>query len=98
MFFAKEKLDIRLIPALATPKLGIVTCKGQEQNLDLFASATGGNAVFNLINDSLCPVVEVSNQYRVSWHRQTADIDALHVVKYFSDGQTLCASWPVPPK
>jgi hypothetical protein len=96
-FFAKP-LQVRLIPALTTPKLGIVTCKGQKQNLDLFASATGGNAVFNLINDPLCPVVEVSNQYRVSWHRQTAGIDTFHVVKYFSDGQTLCASWPVPPK
>ncbi|MFN9547114.1 MAG: hypothetical protein ACK6AD_08615, partial [Cyanobacteriota bacterium] len=95
-FFA-EPLKVRLIPALATPKLGIVTCKEQEQNLDLFASATGGNAVFNLINDSLRPVVEVSNQYRVSWYRQTAGIDTLHVVKYFSDGQTLCTSWPVPP-
>jgi hypothetical protein len=95
-FFAKPR-QVRLIPALATPKLGIVTCKGQEQNLDLFASATGGNAVFNLINDPLCLVVEVSNQYRVSWHRQTAGIDTLHVVKYFSDGQTLCASSTVPP-
>ncbi|MCS5692945.1 hypothetical protein NZK33_13265 [Cyanobium sp. FGCU-6] len=95
-FFAKPR-QVRLIPALATPKLGIVTCKEQEQNLDLFASAKGGNAVFNLINDSHRPVVEVSNQYCVSWHSQTAGFDTLHVVKYFSDGQTLCTSWPVPP-
>jgi hypothetical protein len=94
--FFPNKLDIRLIPALATPKLGIVTCKGKEQNLELFASAKGGIAVFNLINDSHRHVVEVSNQYSVSWHRQTAGIDTLHVVKYFSDGQTLCTSWPVP--
>jgi hypothetical protein len=94
--FFTNKRDIRLIPALATPKLGIVTCKGKEQNLELFASAKGGIAVFNLINDSHRPVVEVSNQYSVSWHRQTADIDSLHLVKYFSDGQTLCTSWPVP--
>ncbi|MFN9545841.1 MAG: hypothetical protein ACK6AD_02050, partial [Cyanobacteriota bacterium] len=94
-FFAKG-LEIRLIPALATPKLGIVTCKGKEQNLELFASAKGGNAVFNLINDSQPAAVEVSNQYSVSWHRQTAGIDTLHVVKYFTDGQTLCASLDVP--
>jgi hypothetical protein len=94
--FFTNKRDIRLIPALATPKLGIVTCKGKEQNLELFASAKGGIAVFNLINDSHRPVVEVSNQYSVSWHRQTADIDSLHLVKYFSDGQTLCTSCSVP--
>jgi hypothetical protein len=95
-FFTKNNLLVSLIPALATPKIGIVTCCGNQQNLDLYGPAKGGKIIFSLLNDS--PLIEVSNRYKVSWHRQTAGIDALHVTKYFSDGQTLCASWPIKSK
>lgn len=82
----------RLIPALATPKLGIVTSavdQNQRQDrLELFATAKGGTPRFSATAD----MVEGANLYKVSWRRSAVEaFHALYVIKYFADGQTLCA-------
>jgi hypothetical protein len=94
--YFSQNLQIRLIPAMATPKLGIATCGAKAQNLDLFAPAKGGNAAINLISSDQSALIEVSNSYSVTWHSQMDDIDEVHVIKYFSDGQTLCAYSQIP--
>lgn len=94
---ASKPLAQRLIPALATPKLGIVSsvngnggANGRRlDRLELFATAKGGMPRFSVTNE----MIEGANLYQVSW-RRPVDIpfDALHVIKYFADGQTFCAT------
>ena len=94
---ASKPLKQCLIPALATPKLGIVSSvngnvgvNGKRlDRLELFATAKGGMPRFSVTNE----MIEGANLYQVSW-RRPVDIpfDALHVIKYFADGQTFCAT------
>jgi hypothetical protein len=88
-----KQLDIRLIPALATPKLAVITREKDEANdrgqdiLELFATARGGVPTFKAVN----AMIEASNVYKTVWRRsRVRPFDVLHVVKYFADGQTLC--------
>jgi hypothetical protein len=88
--------EIRPIPSLSAPKLAVVTRQLNralqvEDILELFATAKGGDLKFKAGDDA---TIEGSNQYQVKWQRSCAtDFKMLHVVKYFADGQTLCASW-----
>lgn len=93
-----KPLKLRLIPALATPKLGIVTStlnenSGRQDRLELFATAKGGTPSFMATGD----MVEGANLYNVSWRRSVVtDPHAVYVIKYFADGQTLCNIAPIP--
>jgi hypothetical protein len=89
----------RLIPALATPKLGVVTSSINENTtirqdrMELFATAKGGTPNFRATQN----MIEGANLYNVSWRRSVMEgPNALHVIKYFADGQTLCDITPFP--